>query len=370
MRKTRAEISLTNLRHNFEFLKKTVGESRFICPMVKANAYGHGDVEVTKTLMAAGAERVGVCLVEEGAHLRRHGIRIPILVFDIFDDEAAKGIIENELTPVLSTWLQLESLARALQGKLWPIHVKFNTGMNRLGFDLADAERVKNFIAQKKCFLLQGICTHLRNGDDAGKSKGVSETQLKKILQLRKIFNEAGIKFHALNSSAVFSLSSAKRLAQYADLGVRPGIGLYDSSTNKNLKPVMQIKSQIVLSRFIEKGEKVSYSGRWTAKKKSVIGVVPIGYEDGYFRAYSNKAEMLFRGKRVPVIGTVCMDYTMVDLTKVCGGKLADVGEEIAILGQQGKDEITASELGGYANTISYEVLTSVGNRIPRVYLR
>ncbi len=125
-----------------------------------------------------------------------------------------------------------------------------------------------------------------------------------------------------------------------------------------------------MLSRFINKGEKVSYSGKWSAKKKSVIGVVPIGYEDGYFRAFSNKASMLFRGKRVPVIGTVCMDYTMVDLTKVCGSKLADVGEEIVILGQQGKDEITAEELGKYAKTISYEVLTSVGSRISRVYVR
>ncbi len=365
IRKTVAEISLSNLRHNFEVIKNTIGENRFICPMVKANAYGHGDVVVTKALIAAGAERIGVCLVEEGIHLRKHGIRIPILVFDIFDDASAAEIINHELTPVISTWIQLEGMTEALQGKLWPIHVKFNTGMNRLGFDLNEAKAVHDYIADKKCFLLQAICTHLRNGEDVGKAKGVSEAQLKKFLTLEKIFSENGIKFHALNSAALFSAS-----AKHKTLGVRPGISLYSAEINKKLKAVMSIKSRIVLSRFINKGEKVSYSGKWSAKKKSVIGVVPIGYEDGYFRAFSNKASMLFRGKRVPVIGTVCMDYTMVDLTKVCGSKLADVGEEIVILGQQGKDEITAEELGKYAKTISYEVLTSVGSRISRVYVR
>ncbi len=365
MRKTVAEISLSNLRHNFKIIQSIVGESRFICPMVKANAYGHGDVAVSKALIAAGAERVGVCLAEEGMHLRKHGVSIPILVFDIFDDASAEEIIDHELTPVISTWIQLEGMAKALQSRLWPIHLKFNTGMNRLGFDLSDAQAVHDFIVSKKCFLLQGVCTHLRNGEDAGKSKSVSEAQLKRFLSLEKIFSEEGIKFHALNSAALFSASS-----KYKKLGVRPGISLYSAETNKKLRPVMSIKSEIVLSRFIEKGEKVSYSGKWTAKKKSVIGVVPIGYEDGYFRAFSNKTEMLFRGRRVPVIGTVCMDYTMVDLTKVCSGKLASVGEEIVVLGAQGAEEITAAELGKCASTISYEVLTSVGNRIPRVYVR
>lgn len=365
IRKTVAEVSLSNLRHNFGVIRRAVGETRFLCPMVKANAYGHGDFVVTKALMGAGAERVGVCLVEEGINLRKQGIRIPILVFDIFDDVSATEIVNYELTPVISTLAQLAGMETALQGKLWPIHIKFNTGMNRLGFDLREAESVHRYLEDKKCFLLQGICTHLRNGDDAGKAKGVSETQLKKFVSLKKLFSEEGIKFHALNSAALFSVG-----AKHHNLGVRPGISLYSAETHQKLKPVMSIKSQIVLSRFIEKGEKVSYSGRWTAKKKSIIGVVPMGYEDGYFRAFSNKSFMLFRGRRVPVIGTVCMDYTMVDLTKVCGSKLPNVGEEVVILGRQGKDEITATELGKYANTISYEVLTSVGNRIPRIYTR
>ena len=365
IRKTVAEISLGNLRHNFQVIKERAGENRFICPMVKANAYGHGDVAVAKALVSAGAERVGVCLVEEGIHLRKHGIRVPILVFDIFDDISASEIIDYELTPVISTWTQFDGIKRALRGRLWPIHVKFNTGMNRLGFDLSDARAVHDYIVEENCFLLQGICTHLRNGDDAGKTKGVSTTQLKKFLTMKEIFLEEGIKFHSLNSAGFFSAGS-----KYRDLGIRPGISLYSAETSKKLKPVMSIKSKVVLSRFVEKGDKVSYSGKWTAKKRSVIAVVPIGYEDGYFRAFSNKAFMLFRGKRVPVIGTVCMDYTMVDLTKVCGGKLALVGEEIVILGAQGKDEITADELGKIAKTISYEVLTSVGNRIPRIYIR
>ncbi len=363
-RKTFANINLRNLSHNFGEIKKAIGEKSFICPMVKANAYGHGAVEITNRLINDGAKQVGVCLIEEALELRQAGIKIPILTFDIFDRDAAEAILEHELTPVISCWQQLEVLKEFCKKKRkhCRIHLKFNTGMSRLGFGLAEAEKLAATFSDKE-LILEGVCSHFSHGEDAAQSDGFSQIQLGKIEKLKSIFSDKKIIFHLHNSAAIFSYSHSRAY------GARPGIALYGAlDGEQKLKPVMSIVSQVALCRYVEKNESVSYGGKWTATKKSVIAVVPFGYEDGYFRSFSNTSYMLFRGQKARVVGTVCMDYSMIDITDITGGSLCEQGEEVVVLGPQGQQEINASQLAQWANTISYEVLTSVGQRVPRIY--
>lgn len=369
-RGTFAEVNLTRLKNNYSEIMDRLGKDAYVCPMVKANAYGHGDVEIVKTLIAAGAKRVGVCTVDEAVKLRDHEFTLPILVFDVFDHIGAQAIVEYELNPVISCWEQLEALKGNIRAnQVVYIHLKFNTGMNRLGFDVAEAKELCSYLNQEKQFRVQGVCSHLSHGQDAADPKGCTQKQIKIFSELTKIWNSNEVQFHILNSSAIFG-SRHK-------WGARPGLALYGaipetkSKIKCGLQPIMQIKSRVALVRKIKKGAIVSYSGRWKAKKDSVIGVVPIGYEDGYLRSLTNRSKMLIKGKMVSTIGTICMDYTMVDLSTVAKGDHTKLlGEEVVIMGEQLGDRITPMDLADWADTIPYEIMTSVGNRIRRNYIR
>ncbi len=204
-------------------------------------------------------------------------------------------------------------------------------------------------------------------GEDAGVKGGVSEGQLTKLNSLKLLFPEQI--FHALNSSAIFNLAQNN-----LDLGARPGLSLYgvkpDSKigVNPDLRPVMSIKSKLILVRVVKRGEKVSYGGHWEALNDSTIGVVPIGYEDGYFRVLSNKAFMIVNDVLCPVIGTICMDYTLLDLSAAAAVKDIKVGNPVTVMGREKSAEILAADIAKWAATIPYEVLTSVGARVRRVY--
>ncbi|MDZ4662157.1 MAG: alanine racemase [Pseudomonadota bacterium] len=366
-RPTIADISLKNLIHNYKLICKTLPKSSFVCPMIKANAYGHGDKEVARALSKAGAKKFGVCLIEEAVKLRDSKISSEILTFDIFDREGAKAVVDYNLSPALSSWDQLAALEKVKNKKPINVHLKFNTGMNRLGFELSDAKKLQVHIYKHKKLNLVGICTHLAVGEDAGVEGGVTDGQLRRLNELKNIFKDQ--EFHALNSSAIFGLAQNN-----LGLGARPGLSLYgikpDSKVGADpeLRPVMSLVSHLSLVRALKRGEKVSYGGRWEALKDSIIGVVPVGYEDGYFRALSNKAYMIVRDIFCPVIGTVCMDYTMIDLSMVASAHNVKVGDRVTILGREKSSEILASDIAKWATTISYEVLTSVGARVPRIY--
>lgn len=366
-RPTIADISLKNLIHNYKLICKTLPKKTFVCPMIKANAYGHGDVEVARALTKAGAKRFGVCLVEEGVALREAKIKSEILTFDIFDKQGAQAIVDYRLTPVISSWDQLAALEGVKIKTPVNIHLKFNTGMNRLGFDLIDAKHLSGHLYKHKKLIISGICSHLAVGEDAGVPGGVTEDQLQKLNSLRYIFLDQ--EFHALNSSAIFGLGTNAE-----GLGARPGLSLYGikpetrSGISAELKPVMSISSQLILVRGVKRGEKVSYGGRWEALKDSIIGVVPMGYEDGYFRLLSNKAYMIVDDVFCPVVGTVCMDYTMIDISSVASSKKIGAGHKVTILGREKNSEVSALDISKWVNTIPYEVLTSVGDRVRRVY--
>lgn len=384
-RRSVAEIDLRCLAHNFRAFKSLVPEGTFICPMVKANAYGHGDIECAKALRGAGAKFLGVALVEEGEQLRRGGDLQPILIFGPADLGSAEAILRENLTPVASSWDQLDALENAyteLGMSRYGLHLEFNTGMNRLGFEPGDVAKLKEWLAShSKQFRLDGICTHLFSGNDAGDAEKFSDQQLSCFAGIVDQFPREVI-VHALNSSGSINIwaraHASKQLARSAarPMGLRPGIGIYgaepqnDENAQIGLKPVMTLKTHIISIHRVKKGEKVSYGPTWTAERDSVIGAVPFGYADGYKRALSNKADVLVRGTRVKQAGTVCMDYFMIDLTDIDAREAVGVGEEVVLLGAQGSEQVTADELAQHAGTISYEIFTGISERVTRTFLK
>jgi alanine racemase len=384
-RPTIAEVDLAKIQFNFRALSGLLPKTTFVCPMIKADAYGHGDIEVGRALRQAGANHLGVNLVEEAIGLRQGGDKGELLTFALFDERGANAVVEFSLTPVVSDWYQLEAIEKVLKkrsGIVAPlkIHFKFNTGMSRLGFSVSEAKKLRERI-DSRGFVLAGICTHLLRGDDAGVAGGESEAQFSRFSETLGAFADLNPIVHVLNSSGMINLSTRVTAKKPLGAGVtwpygaRPGIGIYgvapsnDEGTDIHLQPALSLKSHLALVRQVRNGESVSYGATWRAKRDSVIGVVPLGYADGYMRLLSNKASVLCRGKRVPVTGIVCMDFTMIDLTDVVAttGLIAP-GEEVVLIGEQAGQEITAQELATLIGTNPYEILTNISRRVPRVF--
>jgi alanine racemase len=303
-------------------------------------------------------------MVEEGIHLRKNGVNgIEILVFSRLSEESVKAVLEFRLTPVLSSWADLELLRATSSSQAISVHVKFNTGMHRMGFSPEDVPSLREFFSRETKVKCVGMGTHLSHGEDVGVGDGRSQRQ---IQLFRRIFLEMGmpnVHRHVLNSSGLLSFPvSERREAEW--LGARPGLALYGLCESSRVQPAMSLLTRLDLVRRVKKNESVSYGGRWTASKESWIGIVPIGYGDGYFRALSNRAEMLFRGRRVPVVGTICMDYSLLDLTEVCRDGEPKAGEDIVVFGQ----DITVIELTRKVDTIPYELVTCLSARVPREY--
>ncbi len=381
-RRTFAEINLDHVAHNFEVLKKAFSQTTFICPMVKANAYGHGDVAVARCLEKAGAKYLGVCLIEEGLLLRRGGLTTDILVFRGFDRVGAEQMLQHKLTPVVATWDQLEAIQSVAKSPV-QVHLKFNTGMNRLGFHPDEAQALFELCWQNPKLRIQGLLTHLYNGEDAHDPLGDSAEQLLCLESVIEVFKPLNPMVHSLNSAGILNCLLARDQKNIhhplsrINWGLRPGLMIYGYNPLLQrdilpLKTAMTLKSVVSTYRKLQAGEVVSYGGTWTASRPSVIAVVPIGYADGYHRALSNKSHVLFLGQRVPVVGHICMDFLMVDVTDVVKDrKFEELQEEEIILFGQGPNGncLSAEELAKHAHTITWEVLTSVGERVPRVYV-
>lgn len=359
MRPTRALLDSAALKHNVSSLREAAGHG-FFCPMIKANAYGHGVDLVAPILATTRIDAVGVALTEEGAQLRRMGFRLPVLVFAPLLAGDGQVCRELQLTPVLTRFEDLEEADRARVGR---VHLKFNTGMQRLGFDLAQIPQLQQRL-QTSSLKVDGTCTHFTHGEETADTEGPTARQLALFEQMAGGFS--GVK-HA-HKSATLATGFALR---HPAIGARPGISLYGlpydgARVGVGLKPVLSLRTQLTQVHILEPGTSVSYGARWTAARRSTIGVVPFGYADGYSRTLSNRGQMLFRGVRVPVIGTVCMDYVLLDLTDAVHAGAPQVGEEVCALGRQGQDEITAHEIGERAGTIAYEVVTRIGARVTR----
>lgn len=373
-RPTWAEIRLDFLAHNFQALKKISQKNTFFCPMVKANAYGHGAVESAKVLEKLdGLSAMGVALVEEGIELREAGIQKDILVFGISDQRGILAGLQFQLTPVVSTWETLYILEEQTQRFPIKIHLKWDTGMHRLGFNYLEASKISEYI-KKSNIKVVGHCTHLHTAEDFLATESESQIQLQKFSELLKYFDTQNCRIHALNSAGLIGQSLQAQVNPFLNsLGARPGISLYGypykpsgfSHLGISLKPVMNFKTSILKILNLEAGESVSYNWRWKADRRSRIGVLAVGYADGYTRLLTNKSEVAVGTFLAPLRGTICMDYCMVDLTDVPMTDDECFKTEVTLWGDH---LLSAEDLASQVGTISYEFLTSVSQRVPRIY--
>lgn len=375
-RKTFAEINLKALEHNIQWLKKNFSQSSFLCPMVKGNAYGHGDFIVAKSLTEMGIEHLGVCLIEEALWLKQSGINSSIVVFRGFDNEGAKEIIANQFIPIVSQWEQIEFLENNYKGVPISVHLKFDTGMNRLGFSYKEASRLYDRFWQNGKLRLKALVTHLYNGEDFLNVEGHSQRQLAQLQEIEKVFKSFNPIVHALNSAGILG-AHLSGTNSHRKLGLRPGLMIYGYAPEMQnvpkpldfLKPVMSLKSNISDIKFVAKGSGVSYSHTWTASKDSQIAIVPIGYADGIHRLLSNKAQVIIKDQLAPIVGTICMDYLMVDITGLDPAKKIEKNDEVVLFGpsESRKFFLGANDQARHAQTITWEILTSIGIRVPRV---
>ncbi len=380
VRPTRAEVHLAHLRHNLSLLKKAGGTTP-IWAVLKADGYGHGAKAVARTLERAKVDGVCVALVEEGVELREAGIRLPILVMGGYYGDAFRELSHHALTPVLSDPGQVEALDRAtrhLGSDSFHCHVKVDTGMARLGTRAPEWPRLIQAIKSSGALHVEGLMSHLANAD-VSDAEALS-LPLAQFEEARALFAREGVqpeRAHLANSAAF--LRDKRTHYQLA----RPGIALFgvdptegippsmrsDSLLSGRLKPTMSVLSKIVSIREIQAGDAVGYGGTFVAKERTVVATVPMGYADGLPRIISNRASALVAGTRVPIVGTVSMDMTMIDVTKIPGVRMRD---EVVLLGHQkgtlGEDTITPSEMAKWCDSIPWEVLTNISRRVPRFY--
>ena len=364
-RPTVAEIHLPALRHNFRALCSLIPNGTRMIAVVKANAYGHGAVPVALALEAEGAAMLAVATVEEGIELRRGGVRAPVLVFGEVDRIQAEEAHEHSLSAVLFDRRQAPVFDRVAQknGRPFPIHVKVDTGMGRLGFT---PEAALDFLAELPAYpglKLEGWMTHLSSADGcAEEDHAFTKAQLSVFAEgaarARKVCGF--VTAHALNSAGIIAFGD------HAFDAVRPGIALYGYTTlspgkvSVPLRPVMRIVSRVISIKDALDGYPVSYNRRFVCRGARRIAVVPIGYADGYRRGLTGHARMAVGGLTAEVAGTICMDLTMLDVTGIPG---VGVGSEVEIMGEA---SMTAAGIADICGTISYEILTGIGSRVPR----
>lgn len=363
---TIAEIDLSALLHNLKQVRNLIGPTRSIIAVVKADAYGHGAVRISQTLEEAGVAALGVALVQEGIELRLAGVRIPILVMGSILKEQIQPLFEYQLTPVLFQAALIPLLEKEAeeQGMTLPVHVKIDTGMGRLGIQTKQLASFIKQILQNRRIKIEGIMTHLADADNIGSENLACQLKVwEETMEALRDYQLETPQIHLANSAAIAALRKLESNP------VRPGLMLYGYSSVKtprlSLEPVLTFKTRIVHLKTVPSGTPISYGGTFVTRRESVIATLPVGYADGYWRALSNCGKVLIHGERVPVVGRVCMDMTMVDVTGLTN---LNVGEEAVLIGKQGKEFISAEEVARWIGTIPYEVLCGIGKRVPRIY--
>lgn len=363
---TKAYINHSHLAHNFKLIKKAVHPAR-VMAVVKAEAYGHGSIEAARTLLHEGAAWLGVAFAEEGIKLRQAGIKAPILVFGAQLPELLEEQVRHNLDITLSYKAQIKPLIQICRklNKKARLHIKFDTGMGRVGFP-ADQWQIAEEIFAEKCFEINGIYSHLSSADEDDPDYTLIQVaEFKRLQSLIKAGHKKPLIFHLANSAAIMRLPEA-----WFDM-VRPGVMLYgnppgpDFPLTWDLKEVMRFTSQVAAVKELEAGSPVSYSRRYHTKEKTKIAVIPAGYADGYNRLLTNRGQVLIGGKRYTVAGTVCMDQFMVDLGPHSSVK---PGDEVVLFGEQGTEHVSIVEVSRQLNTIPYEVTCNVSARVPRIH--
>ena len=364
-----AEVDLNRISHNMQEIRRLVREPCELMAVVKADGYGHGALPVARAALLAGASRLAVAIPEEGVTLREDGIPSPILVMGSLWPEQAEVIVSNFLTATVFNRPLAEALSAEgkRQGKNVYVHLKVDTGMGRIGLSPREVLPFVNQVMRLPYLEIEGIYTHFATADAVDKRYAYQQFELfEKVLKEMK---DAGIQIplrHAANSAAILNLPES-----HLDM-VRPGIILYGinpfegGSPSINLKPALSWKAKIAYVKQVPRGTGISYGRTHITRRNVRIATLPLGYADGLSRALSNKGEVLIRGQRAPIVGRVCMDQCMVDVSQIEGVR---IGDEAVLIGSQGGEPLRAEELAEKIGTIGYEVLCNIGKRVPRVYV-
>jgi alanine racemase len=361
-RPTWVTVDLEAIRHNVRALKPA---GAALMAVIKANAYGHGDVEVANAAVDAGAGWLGVALVEEGLRLRDAGVDARVLVLSEFPPGSEREALAARLTPTLYTRAGLERLAAAAAGEPIAVHVKVDTGMHRVG--VWPPEDALPFVERVRAsgLRLEGVFTHFaRSEEDVPTTKEQAERFLEVLDRLRGAGHEPEF-VHAANSGGTILHADT-----HFDV-VRPGISIYGLQPGAGvgaamrLRPALTWRSRVSMVKRLPAGERISYGHRYTVERDAWIATVPVGYADGYPRALGTRADALLGGRRRRVAGTVTMDQMMLD----CGEDEVAEGDEVVLIGSQARESVTADELAVHAGTIGYEIVTRIGERVPREYV-
>lgn len=368
IRATRAEIDLDAIQFNVKQVRYRIGAGVKILAVIKANAYGHGIVETARAVLDAGADYLGVAIIEEGILLRKAGIEASILVFTPPFPNEANRIIEYNLTATVCTAAiaqQLDSLGSS-RGRSTPVHVEVDTGMGRIGVDYRDSVEFIRYLSTLRSLKLEGVYTHFATADQTDKS--YARLQLSRFHDVIATLNNGGIEIslrHCANSAAILDMKDS-----YYDM-VRPGIMLYgyypsrETTRSLPLRVSLSLRSKITFVKKVEAGTSIGYGRKYVTSSPTTIATVPIGYADGISRHLTNKGEALVRGRRVPIVGTVCMDHVMLDV----GGAKVNPGDDVTFIGTDGDETITAWDIAEKLGTIPYEVCCAISDRVPRIYL-
>ncbi len=364
-RPTCAKVDLDAIVHNTRAVKRYTG-GKMLCAAVKADAYGHGAIAAAHAMAAGGADMFGVAMTEEAVQLIQSGIDRPVILLSTAPPEDIETILESGIRACITDFPFAEKLsAAAVKRQLSaPVHVNIDTGMGRVGLPCQDAAEVVLELAQLPGLHIEGIFTHFACSEDYDISAG----QLCLFKTVMDTLESAGMSLplmHVSNSAATLQMPEAHMQC------VRPGLILYGlyppnvESGGVGLLPAMSLYSRIVFCKKVPAGAKLGYGHTYTTQRDSLIATIPLGYHDGYMRQYSNLGEVLVRGRRAPVVGRVCMDQTLLDVTDVPG---AGVGDEVVIYGHQGEARISVEEMAQRLDRIPYELTCAVGGRVRRLY--
>jgi alanine racemase len=367
---TWAEVDLDAIAHNARELKRHIGEKTELMAVVKANGYGHGAVPVAEAALDNGASRLAVHRTLEGVQLRQAGITAPILILGYTLPAQAEAIVRWDLTPTVNTPEQAQVLSAAAlhRGKVLPIHVKVDTGLGRFGLLPDEVVDFVRAISKLPGLVIEGIYTHFAIADAADKTYTLQQFEI--FREVVKGLEEAGFAIptkHVANCAATLDLPET-----HLDM-VRCGIALYGMRPSIEVEPAiplcpaMTLKSRVARVRTLPAGSSISYGCTYTTREPTRVALVPVGYGDGYHRLISNRGQVLIRGQRAPIVGRVCMDQFVVKVSDIPN---VEQDDEVVLLGRQGGDEISIGEVATWAETINYEVTTSILPRVTRVYLK
>lgn len=365
-----AVIDLDAICHNIQEVKRVVGEGVKVMPVIKADGYGHGAVPIAKELNKIGVDAFAVAILEEGITLRNNGIKKPILILGYTSEYQYSSLIQYEIEPTVFCYDMAESLSKIAQalGKVAKIHIKLDTGMNRIGFKpTKESVEIVEKISKLPNIKIEGIFTHFACADEADKTSAYE--QERKYDQFIQWLEEKDIYIpikHVSNSASIIDLDGFRK-----DM-VRSGIityGLYPSEEVSkdvlDLKPAMELKTHIVYIKEVEAGEGISYNHTYVTDKKTKIATIPVGYADGYPRALSSKGRVLIRGQYAPIIGRICMDQMTVDITGIPDVAVEDI---VTLIGKDGNQQISAEEMAENSGSITNEFLCRIGSRVERIY--